>query len=33
MYLHAEANNIDVRRLYEKCGYKEERIQLRKEIK
>ncbi len=32
MYLHAEAWNIDARRLYEANGYKEERIQLRKTI-
>lgn len=33
IYLHAEAGNIDARKLYEACGYCEERIQMRKEIK
>jgi len=32
VYLHAEAGNIDARKLYEACGYLEERIQMRKEI-
>lgn len=32
MYLHAEARNKDARRLYETCGYCEERIQMRKEL-
>ena len=32
MYLHAEANNPDARKFYANCGYKEERIQLRKVI-
>lgn len=32
-YLHAEAGNTTARRLYEALGYREERIQLRKEIK
>lgn len=32
IYLHAEAGNIDARKLYEVCGYLEERIQMRKEI-
>lgn len=32
VYLHAEAGNKDVRRLYEACGYMKERIQLRKAI-
>lgn len=30
VYLHAEAKNREVRRLYETCGYMEERIQMRK---
>ncbi len=30
VYLHAEARNREVRRLYEACGYEEERIQMRK---
>ena len=30
IYLHAEAENIDSRKLYEEYGYTEERIQLRK---
>jgi ribosomal protein S18 acetylase RimI-like enzyme len=33
IYLHAEAGNMDARRFYESCGYVEERIQMRKEIK
>ncbi len=33
LYLHAEADNKSAIRLYESCGYIEERIQLRKEIK
>ena len=33
IYLHAEAENTDVRKFYETMGYREERIQLRKEIK
>lgn len=33
IYLHAETGNKDARRLYESCGYIEERVQLRKEIK
>lgn len=32
MYLHAEAGNKEVRKLYEACGYVEERIQLRKSL-
>ena len=32
IYLHVEAGNKDVRRLYEVWGYVEERIQMRKEI-
>ena len=32
VYLHAEAGNTDARRLYEACGYSEERIQMRKEL-
>lgn len=32
VYLHAEAGNKDARRLYEACGYCEERIQMRKEV-
>jgi ribosomal protein S18 acetylase RimI-like enzyme len=30
IYLHVEARNREVRRLYEACGYVEERIQMRK---
>lgn len=33
MYLHAEAQNKAARRLYEDCGYMEERIQMRKELR
>ena len=33
IYLHAEAQNRAVRRLYEACGYMEERIQMRKELR
>lgn len=32
LYIHAEANNPDVIRLYESVGYVTERVQLRKEI-
>ena len=32
MYLHAEANNADALKFYKDLGYKEERIQFRKEI-
>ncbi len=32
IYLHAEAGNKDARRLYEECGYIEERIQMRKPL-
>lgn len=32
MYLHAEARNKEVRKLYEACGYVEERIQMRKAL-
>lgn len=32
VYLHAEAGNGKARKLYEVCGYLEERIQMRKEI-
>ena len=33
IYLHAEAQNKAARRLYEACGYMEERIQMRKELR
>lgn len=33
VYLHAEANNPDAVRLYERIGYKPERIQMRKPLK
>lgn len=33
IYLHAEAQNKVARRLYEACGYMEERIQMRKELR
>lgn len=32
IYLHTEANNVDARKFYDACGYKEERIQLRKPV-
>jgi ribosomal protein S18 acetylase RimI-like enzyme len=32
LYLHAEANNLEAIRLYQKCGYSYERIQLKKEV-
>lgn len=32
IYLHAEAGNWKARKLYEACGYVEERIQMRKDI-
>ena len=32
VYLHAEAKNRQVRKLYEACGYAEERIRMRKRL-